>query len=130
MSTHTSDHVLIYRIETREGKGVYQSYRHVSWCNDGRRQPAPRNDYLPWPHHDDRFGFIDMESFRSWFGSRELAVILKANNDEAPRNQMRLMVYRCSTKFMNVGGHQVTFRVNHAEKIMELPLDPKLINQL
>lgn len=143
--TTTTDTQLVYRIENVHGRGAYQGIIGVHrWADNHVRHPAPNLDGLPRVNYSDRFGFDSLNSLRSWFTLHELHCLVAHNNsclsgehinqwetaETMAERVMFLAVIRVKTAAIQYGHRQLMFDNAHADRIMFLPLDPKLIAQL
>jgi len=143
---NSTTYTLIYRIEDARHKGAYHvQYQHL-WPTLAH-QPSPSLDGLGRPtSYDEHFGFESMAQLRAWFREYELHS-LNAHNKGClraaqappdsserlaydPENLMQLVVIRIALEHVRYGGHQLTFLNAHADRILILPLDPKLIASL
>lgn len=114
---------LIYRIETREGKGVYHAVDTAWDIYPGElKHPGPYADSGLTEYWDEctdksahHFGFRDKAQMRSWFYRDEWLAIAKNHG-------CILAVYDVQEGFYQVGHAQAVFRKDRAELVIRLEL--------
>jgi hypothetical protein len=84
---------LFYRVESKDGYGVYQHFLasrvHQDYSND--RCPPPDKDNLPIVRGEHRFGFSSIKQFRDWFPRYDLKKIVRTAQESGV--EMFLSVY-------------------------------------
>jgi hypothetical protein len=105
--------MLVYRIETYKGRGVYKSPHYDTSACYGDRHPAPEEDGLPEEFHwSYQFGFQSLAHLKAWFdlSVRELwANYMKKNDDLEPGNYLYVSVYDVPSDMVMFGGRQMIF---------------------
>lgn len=105
--------MLVYRIETYGGQGVYMSPHYDTLeCNSSDRHPAPSEDGLPEEFHwSYQFGFKSLTQLAAWFDAtaRELWSNHMMKNDIEQDDKLYVSVYDVPADKVMFGGRQMIF---------------------
>lgn len=112
---------LIYRLQTRRGRGIYQDACKTPPTNRARH-PLPHEDCaLRWGWRSHRyewhFGFASLEQLRAWFYRDEWLTRLG-------RDGVVLTVWEVPERYVQIGNTQAIFVKRRARRLEVRALNP------
>lgn len=107
---------IVFRVEHHQTKnGPYNSNGGISGEEKGHR-PMPWNDGIDSRLFHHRFGFANIRQFQIWFQEKPDIVRMQSRG-------FMLSVYKVHGKAIKKGQRQLTFSLQRAKLIAQVPLN-------
>jgi len=117
--------MLVYRIENDKGNGPYNSeWKYVEKLrqehNKDYKRPSPYLSNIDFNFEIDKFGFINLRSYKNWFTTKWRTRFKKHN--------FKLNVYYVNKQNIKIGYYQLAFEQSECKFIKSLdPIEMRKI---